>query len=155
MTREELELKYLKEELCEAEYSLCVLEGEEINAEDFYYIQEDENGSEEVFDSDAYDEALRMRDESIDQASESMDIIKSAIEEIEREMKEDSYERFEKKFDKKEVKDFVNFQRDVCLWERKWLKRINKHKDSVWKKKFRNKRKQRAAMKRSMSWAVI
>lgn len=62
-------------------------------------------------------------------------------------------EKIQDSFFKKEEKEFKEFQRH--RWELKELKARPHHYISPYKKAERNKRKKKAAMKRSMSWAVI
>lgn len=62
-------------------------------------------------------------------------------------------EKIQEGFFKKETKEFKEFQRH--RWELKELKATPHHYISPYKKAERNKRKKKAAMKRSMSWAVI
>lgn len=151
------ELNNLKRDLADAELNLALVEGIHPCEEDHMaYVMVDDNYMEEVLDEDSFDEEVMEIEQEVELAALEVDYIKEQIEDVEHQIFEARFEQIGEDIIKKEEKQFKKVQWDrKSRWLEGCLQRNPRNYVSTWQKQKRNKRKQRAAMKRSMSWAVI
>lgn len=146
------ELNNLKRDLADAELMLALTKGIKPCEEDHMaYVMVDDNYMEEVLDEDSFDEEVMEIEQEVELAAMEVDYIKEQIEDVEHQIFEARFEQIGEDIIKKEEKQFQHqtFGKDDEVLPK------SKRTVSTWQKQKRNKRKQRAAMKRSMSWAVI
>ena len=127
-------LNGLKRDLSDAEWELAEIEA----------FMKDEDD-----DSDDYDIMLSTQEAYCESLQEM-------IAECERQIVDEQYDKIAERHLLKEEKKFKEVQWDrKCRWLEGCLQRSPKDYVSPYQKAERNKRKRRAAMKRSFAWTVI